>query len=184
MLLAWGLLAPTGVIISRFYKAWPKWFILHKSLMILAVLIALVGVVMASLGNSAVGHGNFVSPHAFTGALVMIAAIQQPLNALVRGHPGTAEEPATVARKRWEFGHKAFGRFAVFFSFLNLTLGTFTYAPGMIGSPFDIILIVLYVFYILTMAFFVFKECNFKGAGSAESREKGDLAVQTQQRTE
>lgn len=56
--------------------------------------------------------------------ITMCLGIGQPLNACLRPHVPTEGETKSSARRRWEFGHKSTGYFAIFCAFLTISLGT------------------------------------------------------------
>ena len=111
MVIAWGLLFPSGAFISlgwraRFAKG--KWFALHRGVQSLGLLLTVIGLIVAV--KMIQGDDHFDDPHHIVGLILIILACLQPLNALVRGKPAAATDGVrTTQRAGWELAHKGGG---------------------------------------------------------------------------
>ena len=77
MSVAWGMLFPTGVLIARYYRCGQShtWLYIHVILQLAALAMSSTVFIMVFLVSSA---PNF--PHAIIGIILMIFALQQPVN--------------------------------------------------------------------------------------------------------
>jgi hypothetical protein len=122
MFLAWGVLAPFGMMIARFGKhtswggngAWFKTF--HRPMMAGAVLFTIIGFIIALI---MVEGAHFAVAHTYFGLVVVILSIFQPINAAMRGTQDDHHN-MTPKRKRFELLHKSNGRFTIVFSILTV----------------------------------------------------------------
>jgi hypothetical protein len=150
MVLAWGLLAPAGLVIARYFKVvpgqnWPArldnpfWFITHRrigSAAAAATLLALIAILWSS-GWRFIFTGSL---HAMLGWLLVVLTVLQIVGALLRGTHGGPMNPFTrqpkpesewpgdhfsMTRRRiiFEYSHKALGYLAILLSVLVLFLG-------------------------------------------------------------
>lgn len=122
MLLGWGVLLPSGVLIARFLK-WkgPVWLKLHIGLQISGLALGLAGLALAltqfgPLGGSLGGHGQM-------GLIVSALGLLQPLNGLLRPHKGVIRTPR---RRAWEAVHKSLGYLALTLAVPTLVTGILT----------------------------------------------------------
>ena len=122
MLLGWGVLLPSGVLIARFLK-WkgPVWLKLHIGLQISGLALGLAGLALAltqfgPLGGSLGGHGQM-------GLIVSALGLLQPLNGLLRPHKGVIRTPR---RRAWEAIHKSLGYLALTLAVPTLVTGILT----------------------------------------------------------
>jgi len=140
MVLAWGVLLPTGALVARYFKVmphqrWPEeldnraWWYAHLGLQWSGVLAMTVGLLFAW------GQGGRASSaalwHAATGWMVLALGWLQPMAGLVRGSkggpPGTDRRgdhyDMTVYRRWFERLHKCMGWAAVLAAVGVIALG-------------------------------------------------------------
>eukprot|EP00979_Chaetoceros_neogracilis_P005916 scaffold1143_cov214-Chaetoceros_neogracile.AAC.6 len=129
MIIGWGLLLPTGAIISKFGKHRPNdlWFKIHRVIQPLGLLLALIawGIALKNFrALDAKGDGSLYYTHAVMGMTTMILGIIQPINAIFR--PSAAEDgkEKTKLRLIWEICHKGLGWFAVALALATIGVGT------------------------------------------------------------
>ena len=122
MLLGWGVLLPSGVLIARYLK-WkgPLWLKLHIGLQISGLALGLAGLALAlmqfgPLGGSLRGHG-------LMGLLVSALGLLQPLNGVLRPKKSAILTPR---RRAWEAVHKGLGWLALALAVPTLVTGMLT----------------------------------------------------------
>jgi len=149
MILSWGLMLPSGVIIARFLRHRPNalWFRIHKALQPMGLVIAIVGWCLALYRFDVfVGSGTALI-HGSLGMVTMILGIQQPLNAIFRPHK--QDGPVSTARWAWEILHKGSGYTAVFLGLVTIALGSLLASsiklPGL-GIAFAVVFVGLVLF--------------------------------------
>ena len=122
MLAAWALLLPAGIMMSVLRDspgciAERGWINLHRNLQCAGVAVAIAGLAVAWWmvdGHHFHGHSSSLAmPHAVLGAIVMLFAVQQPINGLLRPHATALGATKTAGRRRWERLHKTGGRLAM-----------------------------------------------------------------------
>ena len=108
MYIAWGVLIPTGVMIARFGRHVPPntgpaqwWFTRHRAIQSFGVLVGIAGAVLAVIMVNEGGSRGEVSLHGILGYIVTGLGVLQPVNAILRPHPGPG-----AARKCWSAFHK------------------------------------------------------------------------------
>lgn len=126
MLIGWGLLLPSGVIIARFFKHRPAglWFKIHKICQPIGLLFALTGWIIALVNFDVFMDKDTRFIHGLVGSLVMLVGLLQPLNAFFRPHVPEGGGEKTTIRKIWEHYHRGAGWTAVFLSVIVIILGT------------------------------------------------------------
>lgn len=131
MFIAWGLLAPCGVLLARYTRAvWPSaappfWFRAHWMTQSAALVASIIGF---SIGVAAAwGSVPFAHPHTALGLAVFILGLLQPINAFVRPHKPAPGEATTWLRTAWEFAHKGSGIAVLAMSAANIVLGVLYY---------------------------------------------------------
>ena len=133
MTLAWGILAPCGIVAARFLKLWPGqnwperldhpgWWHIHRACQYGAGGLSVVGL---ALILSRPGWSGLATVHGLLGWSVVALAALQFVSAWLRGSKGgpTAPNPdgswrgdhydMTARRIAFEYVHKFFGYFAV-----------------------------------------------------------------------
>ena len=137
MLLAWGILAPLGVLTARYgkqlYPEWkapwaPFWFSGHRAIQGLALLCSFIGMALALA--MVWGGAHFANAHEALGLAVFIIGCLQPLNACIRPHPAPHGAAPAFARRAWEFVHKNTGRSLLILGAANVFLGIQLYGAG------------------------------------------------------
>ena len=113
MVLAWGILVPVGILLSRFYKVtpgqdWPRvlnnpfWFNTHRALEYGAGALMLAAVVLIELEDQ--GRAPWRSFHAAAGWTLVIAGWLQLLGSHLRGTMGGPSNPVTrVPLRNWQW---------------------------------------------------------------------------------
>lgn len=125
MLFTWVVLFPAGIIVAMTQKrqGGSRWLMVHKGLLMLGLLLAIVAAIIAALNVTV----HVASLHAQLGVAALALAIIQPISGLARPHhtPGAAKDPS---RKAWEVQHQWTGRLAVGLAMgaLYTGLGNFT----------------------------------------------------------
>jgi len=116
MWIAWALLAPIGIMASTFRFLFPvkpkgRWFMVHRGVQVLVVLLTLIAFVIAIVFTENKGTEHFSNNHMALGLVVTIFAVLQPVNAFFRPHPpqSNLDEVKTVSRMVWEYLHKGAG---------------------------------------------------------------------------
>ena len=119
MLAAWLGCAGAGMIMARYFKkTWrgrqlcgkDLWFVLHRGLMTLAVVLTIAAVILvlvevqvAPLALSSLR----INPHPVVGLVCVLLALLQPIMAALRPHPGTSTRPL-FNWAHWAAGNSAF----------------------------------------------------------------------------
>ena len=133
MLLGWGMILPSGVITARCRAGVgdPKWFIRHRFMQCLGMLLTLSGFIIAVTQFSVFGEGHYApaKAHGVMGVIVMTLGILQPINGFLRPHHGKPY------RRVWELLHKGSGYFAVTLAVPTICLGAVV-AGGMITPAY------------------------------------------------
>ena len=113
MVLAWGILVPVGIVLSRFYKVtpgqdWPRvlnnpfWFFTHRAVEYGAGALMLAAVVLIVLDDP--GRAPWRSFHAAAGWTLVILGLAQLLGSHLRGITGGPSHPVTGAPLRmWKW---------------------------------------------------------------------------------
>ena len=109
MILGWSLLFPVGILFSRFgrecLKTNGRWFKLHRAVQSLGLVATCVALIVMIAYHHGTDEDHFSTTHGKVGLALMIVAVCQPLNALLRPHP----KPKTTPRLVWEVVHKTCG---------------------------------------------------------------------------
>lgn len=128
MAAAWGVLIPFGIIMAK-NKISTKdnkgfWFKVHRFGNALGCVLTFVGFAAIVLAYKHANRTNFVIIHAKIGLAVVVLAGFQPLNALSRPAPITAQTDAhaVYTRKVWEIVHKAIGYTTTALAWANIIL--------------------------------------------------------------
>jgi len=130
MLIGWGFLLPSGVIIARLARHRPGslWFKAHIIIQPIALLLTIVAWSIALHNFRALESGKSGGKsytHAVFGMITMVIGIFQPINAIFRPHAPEEGESKTVLRLTWEIVHKALGYIAAFvLAPVTIVLGT------------------------------------------------------------
>jgi hypothetical protein len=129
MLIGWGFLLPSGVILAAFGKHRPDawWFKIHRVVQTVGLLIAIISWIIALINFSALqgkGDGTLNYPHAVLGMITMSIGLFQPVNAIFRPHPAKEGEEKSVIRLIWEIFHKGLGYIGIVLAIVTIGIGT------------------------------------------------------------
>lgn len=129
MIIAWGLLLPSGAIIAALGKHRPDamWFKVHRVVQPIGLIVALIAWIIALRNFTALqasGDGTLHYPHAILGMITMVIGLIQPLNAIFRPHAPKKGEEKTTLRLLWEICHKGLGWVGIFLSIVTISIGT------------------------------------------------------------
>jgi len=133
MFLAWGLLAPAGVLVARFTKhvqpaagSSAFWFTTHRIVQIISTVLSVVGLVLAIVMVAPGPH--FSEAHHIIGVVVVALGLLQPTNACCRPAKAPIGKPQSSARTAWERLHKGTGYAAILLAVVAVVLGLQRYA--------------------------------------------------------
>jgi hypothetical protein len=113
MVIAWGMLVPVGILLSRFYKVtpgqdWPRvlnnpfWFNTHRAFEYAAGVLTLAAAALVLLDND--GRAPWRSFHAAAGWIIVILGWLQLLGSHLRGAMGGPSNPVTrVPLRNWQW---------------------------------------------------------------------------------
>jgi hypothetical protein len=142
MAIAWAWLLPLGISVAVFGKevkpeGW--WFRMHLRLQWSGVCVMVLGYVCAliNVGFESGISVHFNSPHKVIGHLVVLTAILQPLNGLLR-----PDKNAGARRTVWEALHKNAGRISGIAALVNLILGLVLakdYVSALLGVAINLV---------------------------------------------
>lgn len=150
MLISWGIMLPSGVIIAHNLKHRPDafWFVWHRRLQVTGITIAFIGwcIALASFNVFLKGGAKAPLAHGSMGMVVMILGLLQPVNAYFRPHPSKPSDDDAMKRKRrcWEILHKGSGYTAVILALGTIAIGVTI--PGIMAFPIIYALILVYLF--------------------------------------
>jgi len=145
MLVGWGLLLPSGVVIARFSKHRKDafWYKVHRTIQPIGILLAFIAWIIALLNFSALGNTTMpiFNAHAVCGMITMSIGIFQPINAVLRPHlPSSVEEEKSEIRVFWEYLHKGLGYLGVFvLAPITIVLGTYIVPTPDEGKRFQVL---------------------------------------------
>lgn len=129
MIIAWGLLLPSGAIIAALgkHRSDAMWFKVHRVVQPIGLIVALIAWIIALRNFTALqasGGGTLHYPHAILGMITMVIGLIQPLNAIFRPHAPKKGEEKTTLRLLWEICHKGLGWVGIFLSIVTISIGT------------------------------------------------------------
>lgn len=128
MLISWGIMLPSGVIIAHNLKHRPDafWFVWHRRLQMTGVTIALIGWIIALVSFNVFIKGGATASlaHGSMGMTVMVLGLMQPINAYFRPHKSADSDDATKRKRAcWEILHKGSGYTAVLLALCTIGIG-------------------------------------------------------------
>lgn len=125
MLLGWGLLLPSGVIIALLGRHRPNglWFSIHSILQPSALLLVIIAWWIALANFSALTATGLNRAHAVCGMITMCLGLLQPINALFRPHIVEGERKSCM-RLVWEIIHKGIGYVILGLASATIVMGT------------------------------------------------------------
>ena len=179
MMMSWGLLLPSGVIIARFAKHKKPdgiWFKIHRAFQIFGLVLALIGWIIALVQFDVFSAGikdNVSYIHGLVGCIVMSLGLLQPLNAFIRPHappPGDGA-PKAVKRVVWEYVHKGSGYTAVVLAVITIFIGVTRPARSEVQMAFTIV----YILVLVCLLSLIGSLC-LDGRKAAEASEKKNRA--------
>lgn len=132
MIIGWGLLLPSGILIAKFGKHRPNawWFKMHQILQPIGLLIALVGWAIALANFTTLGSGpGLPFSHALIGSASMGISISQSISGILRPKKEKDGEEKSKGRRIWEYSHRFLGWAALILSIVSCGIGT-TLLPG------------------------------------------------------
>jgi hypothetical protein len=113
MVIAWMLMASIGILMARYMKYLPYeifklkfWFVIHRPLMILVVLLSIIGFILifAQVGWKWIDPAEKLNfAHSITGTITIVLANIQIYVAFFRPHPNTSK------RKMFNWFHRIVG---------------------------------------------------------------------------
>jgi len=126
--IAWLVLAPLGVVVSRFGKPAPgappkagggpaTWYIVHRATQMLAVLFSIVGIVLSIPETDTTYGQHLFNAHTGMGVALSAVMLVQPLLAFARPAKDAASRPA------WSAFHKLLGYALCVAAVVNCILG-------------------------------------------------------------
>ncbi|CAB9515782.1 b561 and DOMON domain-containing protein [Seminavis robusta] len=127
MLIGWGWLLPSGVIVAKFFKHRPDglWFQIHRACQIIGLLCTILGFAIGVNNFDAFGaKGEISYTHAVLGTTTMVLGMFQPLNAFIRPHKNEEGEAPSALRTVWELVHKGCGYSAIVLAVATIGIGT------------------------------------------------------------
>lgn len=133
MLLAWGLVLPSGMLVPRFWRGalGASWLGLHQALQIIGLALMAAGFGMAVDATDAWQLDHFdpsvASGHAAIGLVVFLLGSSQ-LVAFARPHPPAPGESPTAGRRAWLYSHRIGGGLAFVLALVNVQTGADRFA--------------------------------------------------------
>lgn len=127
MIVGWGLLLPSGILIAKFGKhrknAW--WFKMHIALQPIGLIVSVIGWAIALVNFTTLEGGPGITfTHAVAGTITMALALLQALNGIFRPHNPPKEEDKSTIRIVWEHVHRGVGWVALLLSIVTIGIGT------------------------------------------------------------
>lgn len=127
MLIGWGWLLPSGVVVAKFFRHRPNglWFQIHRALQTIGLLCTIAGFVIA-IRNFDVfqAKGEISYQHGVMGATTMALGMFQPINALLRPHANEEGQEQNSLRTAWEILHKGIGYGTILLAVATIGVGT------------------------------------------------------------
>mmetsp|Transcript_29109 Transcript_29109/g.55192 ORF Transcript_29109/g.55192 Transcript_29109/m.55192 type:complete len:396 (+) Transcript_29109:589-1776(+) len=127
MLIGWGWLLPSGVIVAKLFRHRPNgfWFKIHRPLQMLGLACTIAGFAIALVNFDVFsGKGSISHIHGSLGATVMTFGMLQPLNAFIRPHPNQEGKERNIKRTIWEIVHKGGGYGSCLLAVATISIGT------------------------------------------------------------
>lgn len=124
MIAAWGTLIPWGIAVANKAKgdADGRWFRMHVAFNTAGWTLQLAGLA-AAVVYAEMYTAHFRTLHSYFGIIGVALGTLQPLNGVLRPGKPVGDQPKTVARSRWEIGHKVGGMAALLAALFALMLG-------------------------------------------------------------
>ena len=137
MILGWGFLLPSGVIMANLAKHMKNafWFKYHRANQVLGLCVAFVGWVLALHEFDVFNAGSKNVPffHGTLGIVIMSIGLLQPVNAFFRPHKHDGQ-PKSKSRYYWEILHKSCGYLAIVLAVIQILLGI-----SLVSKPNDMV---------------------------------------------
>lgn len=127
MLIGWGWLLPSGVIIAKFFRHRPNalWYQIHRACQTIGLLCSIAGFIIAIRNFDVFGaKGEITFQHGVMGATTMALGLFQPINALLRPHPNEEGQETNIFRTIWEILHKGIGYGTLLLAVATIGVGT------------------------------------------------------------
>lgn len=117
-MLAWGILAPVGVMSARYFKKWdPTWFYSHVLIQILAFALGVAAIILGIVLEGVLNVGDTITRHKIIGIAVLVLGCLQVTAILARPEKGSK------ARKYWNWYHHYAGRVLIILAVANIFYG-------------------------------------------------------------
>lgn len=117
MLLAWGLLAPSGVYVAR-YLRYRQWFPIHRGLMLMTVLSSALGSTIGFLAC----ESHFNKPHKILAPIINSLMILQMIGGMI-AH--AKRDPSRTSRPVLNQMHRITGGITMILGWTNICLGVY-----------------------------------------------------------
>ncbi|XXQ31679.1 Cytochrome b561 domain-containing protein [Plasmodiophora brassicae] len=131
MMIAWTVLVPVAVCIARFFKDDDRrWFMWHRGLMSLAVVMSMTGLFI--IITSVPSGNHFKSLHSVFGLVIQIVTLLQPIIAIFRN----------TRRALWEKQHRWTAAGLYFFACMNCLLGSILLSSKANGTAFFVLTVI------------------------------------------
>ncbi len=127
MLIGWGFLLPSGVLVAKFFRLLPNglWFKIHRAVQSIGLVCTIAGFIIALIKFDVFSSGGGISfIHGCLGATTMSLGLFQPLNAFIRPHPNQEGQEPNKLRTTWEIVHKSSGYGACLLAVCTIGIGT------------------------------------------------------------
>jgi hypothetical protein len=161
MLIGWGILLPSAMLVSRYFRGWKgdgSWYKLYVSLECAGLFALTVGFLIAVGGIAT----NFATSHAKLGLALFLLVWLQPLGACFRPKD-SSDKHAT-----WNIIHGVIGYILLFIAMVNIFLGiTWLNPTGTNKTAFLGVYIFVWLLTLLTI--FIFEVKRFKNRKSGET---------------
>ncbi|CAD6195287.1 unnamed protein product [Caenorhabditis auriculariae] len=166
MTFSWTVFISTGILFARHFREhWPEtpimgikiWFHLHRTFNMIGIASMICGIVIIfiakewtwigpSFSRTSEENGTWSSIHALLGATSCILAISQPLNAMLRCHPGADQ------RFIFNYIHRGLGFTALMLALMTIMIAAIHFESlNMTNIPLAV-LVLFFIIFVLVLA--------------------------------
>jgi len=179
MIVGWGLLLPSGILMAKFGKhranAW--WFKMHMAFQPIGLLVSVIGWIIALVNFTTLDGGPGVSfTHAVAGSVTMGLSLLQAVNGIFRPHNPSGDEKKSTRRVIWEYAHRGVGWIALILSIITIAIGTTLIPSKRDQKLFQIVYAIVIVGISIIIPSILLiekeKETSMKDVGDGDSDEK------------